>query len=405
MSRPGPSRSSPTTRTACSSRSPTRSPRPVATGRSSRASPRQDVDAAMAALNTSLQAAFNEAMADPSLAAGGATVFPSTGTLGPTDPDRAARDPRRPGGRDLRARACRRPARSSPPTPRRSRRSPRRSSGRRSSPITSSCRARSQIEVGDAGRRRSDRQRPGHGIGPAGRGPRPRAPDEAHPGQADRRGARDPRAVRHVRDQRLAGLVRLDPELREPGGPHRLRGGPDRDAGTVGLGGSVTRLLGIDLGERRVGLAIGDDDGSRGAAAGDDPARPDARRRRSGPARDRRAPKGSTALVVGLPLEASGAEGPQAALTRAWADAVAERFGTSGYTARRAPEQPPRRDPPRPDEARPIRRAAEQDPARCLSGAGRSRGRGHHPPGRARHTRRPPFVHHHAAPDPQETST
>ena len=45
-----------------------------------------DVDAAMAALNASLQAAFTEAMADPSLTAGGATVFPSTGTLGPTTP-------------------------------------------------------------------------------------------------------------------------------------------------------------------------------------------------------------------------------------------------------------------------------------------------------------------------------
>ncbi len=40
----------------------------------------------MAALNASLQAAFTEAMADPSLTAGGATVFPSTGTLGPTTP-------------------------------------------------------------------------------------------------------------------------------------------------------------------------------------------------------------------------------------------------------------------------------------------------------------------------------
>ena len=103
----------------------------------------QDVDAAMAALNASLQAAFDEAMADPSLTAGGATVFPSTGKLGPTTPTVAAGDPRRPGGRDLRARACPRPGRSSPPTRRRSRRSPRPSSGRRSSPTTSSCRARS----------------------------------------------------------------------------------------------------------------------------------------------------------------------------------------------------------------------------------------------------------------------
>ena len=41
-------------------------------------------------------------------------------------------------------------------------------------------------------------------------------------------------------------------------------------------------------------------------------------------------------LVVGLPLEASGAEGPQAALTRAWVAAVADRLGLSGYPSRRA---------------------------------------------------------------------
>jgi Baseplate J-like protein. len=40
-----------------------------------------DVDGALAALNLSLQQAFVEAMADPSLATGGATVFPSTGRL------------------------------------------------------------------------------------------------------------------------------------------------------------------------------------------------------------------------------------------------------------------------------------------------------------------------------------
>ncbi len=45
-----------------------------------------DVDTAKAALNASLQAAFTEAMADPSLTAAGATVFPSTGILGPSTP-------------------------------------------------------------------------------------------------------------------------------------------------------------------------------------------------------------------------------------------------------------------------------------------------------------------------------
>ncbi len=42
----------------------------------------EDVDAAMAALNASLQEAFREAMADPAQEAGGATVFPPTGVLG-----------------------------------------------------------------------------------------------------------------------------------------------------------------------------------------------------------------------------------------------------------------------------------------------------------------------------------
>ena len=46
----------------------------------------QDIDSAVAALNTSLQAALQAAIADPSLATGGATVFPSTGTLGASTP-------------------------------------------------------------------------------------------------------------------------------------------------------------------------------------------------------------------------------------------------------------------------------------------------------------------------------
>ena len=98
-------------------------------------------------------------------------------------------------------------------------------------------------------------------------------------------------------------------------------------------------------------------------------------------------------LVVGLPLEASGDEGPQAALTRAWGEAVAVEARSSGRIPRRAADQPSRRDPTRTHETRSIRRTAEQDPARRLPGAGRSRGRRHHPPGRTRHTRRSPFVH------------
>jgi hypothetical protein len=46
-----------------------------------------DVDAALAALNLSLQQAFQEAMVSPSLDAGGAKVFASTGMLGQPTPD------------------------------------------------------------------------------------------------------------------------------------------------------------------------------------------------------------------------------------------------------------------------------------------------------------------------------
>jgi hypothetical protein len=46
----------------------------------------QDVDAAVASLDTALQAQFQEKLADPSLAAGGATVITSTGVLGETTP-------------------------------------------------------------------------------------------------------------------------------------------------------------------------------------------------------------------------------------------------------------------------------------------------------------------------------
>jgi putative pre-16S rRNA nuclease len=87
----------------------------------------------------------------------------------------------------------------------------------------------------------------------------------------------------------------------------------------------VTRLLGVDLGERRIGLAIADLDG--GAA-------PLATIRRG---RDLEADVASLArilaeqhaseLVVGLPLEASGDEGAQAQLTRTWAEAVAVSLG------------------------------------------------------------------------------
>jgi putative Holliday junction resolvase len=86
------------------------------------------------------------------------------------------------------------------------------------------------------------------------------------------------------------------------------------------------RLLGIDLGERRVGIAIADGDGSG--------ARPLATLRR-GRNLDQdaaaigrlAAEQGARELIVGLPINASGEEGPQAALTREWGTALAERVG------------------------------------------------------------------------------
>jgi putative Holliday junction resolvase len=88
----------------------------------------------------------------------------------------------------------------------------------------------------------------------------------------------------------------------------------------------MTRLLGIDLGERRIGLAIADGDGS--------PARPlDTLRRGRTVADDatalRRVVDANDVgeLVVGLPLEASGEHGPQAELTTTWAGEIAAALG------------------------------------------------------------------------------
>jgi putative Holliday junction resolvase len=88
----------------------------------------------------------------------------------------------------------------------------------------------------------------------------------------------------------------------------------------------MSRLLGIDLGERRVGLALADEDGSAAYPLAT------IRRGRSLDADATAlaavvATQSVDALVVGLPLESSGGEGPQAVLTRTWAEAIADRLG------------------------------------------------------------------------------
>ncbi len=88
----------------------------------------------------------------------------------------------------------------------------------------------------------------------------------------------------------------------------------------------MSRLLGVDLGTRRIGLAIADDDALR--------ARPLATlgRGRSVEADADAlgrvaAANGIAELVVGLPLDMSGAEGPAAAVARQWAVAMASATG------------------------------------------------------------------------------
>ena len=88
----------------------------------------------------------------------------------------------------------------------------------------------------------------------------------------------------------------------------------------------TTRILGLDVGGRRIGVAIADADGGR--------ARPlTTLTRGRTPAADGHAlariaaEQGVAELIVGLPFEASGAEGPQAELTRAWVAAVGPLVG------------------------------------------------------------------------------
>lgn len=87
----------------------------------------------------------------------------------------------------------------------------------------------------------------------------------------------------------------------------------------------MTRALGIDLGERRIGIAIAD-----GPGAG---ARPLTTLRRGRHIElDANAllalidAHEITELVVGLPIDAAGHEGPQAALTRTWVDDIRARL-------------------------------------------------------------------------------
>ena len=83
-------------------------------------------------------------------------------------------------------------------------------------------------------------------------------------------------------------------------------------------------LLGIDLGERRIGVAVGGAEGARALVT----IRRGAQAQRDADVlRTLAAENGATAVVVGLPLLPDGREGAQAELTRAWVDSVGPLLG------------------------------------------------------------------------------
>ncbi|MCY7418943.1 MAG: Holliday junction resolvase RuvX [Chloroflexi bacterium] len=87
----------------------------------------------------------------------------------------------------------------------------------------------------------------------------------------------------------------------------------------------MSRLLGIDLGTRRIGVALGDTTTGQ--------ARPLVTLARRGIEHDAASlrrlalEQGVQELVVGLPLSLDGSEGPQATYTRDWAAAIARLTG------------------------------------------------------------------------------
>lgn len=87
----------------------------------------------------------------------------------------------------------------------------------------------------------------------------------------------------------------------------------------------VSRILGVDLGERRIGLAIADV-GAGGARPLATVNRAESLEGDVGTLERVCREQAVTELVVGLPVEASGVEGPMAVAARDWAAAIGRRL-------------------------------------------------------------------------------
>ena len=151
----------------------------------------------------------------------------------------------------------------------------------------------------------------------------------------------DSRVDAHRRRARSHGRDAVRPGIAEPA----------RDA-----------LLGVDLGERRIGVAIADADGSPARPLDDPPPRAATLAADAAP-RARATRTAVDELVVGLPLEAragrvAGGADPALGPTRSPRDS-----GFAANLSRRASDQPPRRGAPGSDETGPIRRAADAKPS------------------------------------------
>ncbi len=136
-------------------------------------------------------------------------------------------------------------------------------------------------------------------------------------------------------------------------------------------------ILGLDLGERRIGVAVVDAPGGRARALM-------TLRRGESPDADVAALLGLidrfdvTEIVVGLPLEASGEEGPQARATQAWADGLAQRIAlpvrlrderlTSHLAEERLGPMPRGRSggPPTPTQRRAYRERVDREAAAII---------------------------------------